>query len=680
VVKAIGVIGALLLAASMLFLAGILHDIRLRGDRNFSLVELLDSDKTERVQSGASEAARFGFALGAGGLICIVGAIGFAIARRRKVPRAGDDPSLPRPLADPLYRARKVLPYVYALLIWLGVLLAISALPSQQGKIELPELLAGIAVSIILALPFIGLVLHILPKQPVNAFYLRSFRNDRRSWPVRKAIQTALGRAYRLSGIRDPRRRMPLVLRPLAFMIFLFRYSTPKFMNLEARADWQARLWRSLGAARCALIDLSDLTPFVEEEIHLCYHCLGPERVLFLGDPSRTVAEWRADVARVLSLDHTARDFLQVTLWENSRAGRRAFREAIASFAAQLPSGPAGLKRAFSVADRVPVLPAEAVRTEARAQWAQIVVGLILAGMVWWLYNTIEPSGWTGLLWLAPLGMAAYMFFLMIVYLIDCGSLRERVIVTAYLGVYVALLGGFLAVTLLPQIHRARETAYHVVTNSNLRQIGLAMMEYANAHAGAFPGHAIYNGPKPMLSWRVALLPFLEEEDLYRQFRLDEAWDSPHNKPLLKRMPKVYALPGSRGASDSTSYQVFVSPPGSPPRAQALFVDGPGPGRPLSAIPDGASATILVVEATAPVEWTRPDDLSFGSPGTSGIPGSPLPALGRESADDFHALFCDGSAHTFDKKINPDVLRALITPAGGEYEASENFFYRLSDR
>ncbi len=100
------------------------------------------------------------------------------------------------------------------------------------------------------ALPGTFLFRSILPAPPVNALYLRSFRNDPATWPIRKAAQSALGRKFRLSGIRDPRRRWPPVIRFMHAAFFAIRCCTPKFMNLEAGTDWKARLWRSL--AKCA--------------------------------------------------------------------------------------------------------------------------------------------------------------------------------------------------------------------------------------------------------------------------------------------------------------------------------------------------------------------------------------------------------------------------------------------
>jgi Protein of unknown function (DUF1559) len=119
---------------------------------------------------------------------------------------------------------------------------------------------------------------------------------------------------------------------------------------------------------------------------------------------------------------------------------------------------------------------------------------------------------------------------------------------------------------------------------------------------------------KPLLSWRVALLPYLGREELFRQFRLDEPWDSPHNLALADQMPDVYGLPwlvDYRELPNLTCFQVFVGP-------GAAFEGSTG----ISSrdFADGVSNTILVGTAEQPVLWTKPVDLEFRADG-------PLPKL-----------------------------------------------------
>jgi RNA polymerase sigma factor (sigma-70 family) len=171
----------------------------------------------------------------------------------------------------------------------------------------------------------------------------------------------------------------------------------------------------------------------------------------------------------------------------------------------------------------------------------------------------------------------------------------------------------------------------------NLLVLALAMHNFANAD-GRFPPAAIRKDGKPLLSWRVAILPYIEQQRaLYEKFRLDEPWDSPHNKALLNQMPDVYApvirTDEPRGA---TYYQVFTGP-------GALFEDPLGPK--LERIKDGAANTILIVEAGSPVPWTKPEDVDIAK-------DKPLPPLGRLFGDGFNAAFADGSVRYLS---SPDV-------------------------
>src|SRR5215218_6347723 len=97
-------------------------------------------------------------------------------------------------------------------------------------------------------------------------------------------------------------------------MVFCLHYSSVRYMNLEARDDWLARLWRSLAEARCAFVDLGDVTSHVAVEIGLTCRAIGFERVLFLGDKSRSVAAWQELVCDQLAPLHVKPDQVRVAL------------------------------------------------------------------------------------------------------------------------------------------------------------------------------------------------------------------------------------------------------------------------------------------------------------------------------------------------------------------------------
>lgn len=204
--------------------------------------------------------------------------------------------------------------------------------------------------------------------------------------------------------------------------------------------------------------------------------------------------------------------------------------------------------------------------------------------------------------------------------------------------------------------NKARASASRMASMSNLKQLALAMHMYADTYRSTFPAHAIYSkdGATPLLSWRVAILPFLDQEQLYKKFKLDEPWDSPNNKALIPLMPKVYLDPlAPRGADPGlTNYQVFVGPKAPWDNSSK------GPSLPRT-FTDGTSNTILIAQAADPVIWTKPEDLAFD-------PTKPLPKLGINPKLGFLVAMCDGSVRWIGPKVPEQTRKAAITPAGGE--------------
>ncbi|HEY2837705.1 MAG TPA: DUF1559 domain-containing protein, partial [Pirellulales bacterium] len=190
-------------------------------------------------------------------------------------------------------------------------------------------------------------------------------------------------------------------------------------------------------------------------------------------------------------------------------------------------------------------------------------------------------------------------------------------------------------------------------TVNNLKQIGLAMHNYHDAN-NKFPPPARLDkeGKKPLLSWRVAILPYLDQQALYQEFHLDEPWDSDHNKQLIERMPDVFRSPNQTGAKETT---VYLGADGE----HGVFT-GPKPIG-MARIIDGTSNTIMVVEADdeKAVPWTKPEDLKYDVK-------KPLAGLGKMKPKAFLALFCDGSVQSVPLDIDEADLRALFTVDGKE--------------
>jgi prepilin-type processing-associated H-X9-DG protein len=230
----------------------------------------------------------------------------------------------------------------------------------------------------------------------------------------------------------------------------------------------------------------------------------------------------------------------------------------------------------------------------------------------------------------------------------------------AITGMVLGILGCFasliLPALLLPAVQAAREAARRAQCTNNLRQIGLALHNYHAAY-NAFPPAVIADKDgKPLLSWRVAILPYIERNDLYGQFHLDEPWDSPHNSALVAQMPVAFRCPSElRAGPGATSYQVYVGP-------DTLLDENHGVA--INEVTDGTANTIAVVESATPVPWTKPDGLPYHK-------GQPVVRPGSMHPGGANALFADGSVRFLKQSLSEQTLRALITRDAGEVIAPD---------
>jgi hypothetical protein len=190
--------------------------------------------------------------------------------------------------------------------------------------------------------------------------------------------------------------------------------------------------------------------------------------------------------------------------------------------------------------------------------------------------------------------------------------------------------------------------------------IGMSMLNYKSAY-----GHLPLPAARPPddrsgLSWRLMIYPYVESETDYRRFKHDEPWDSPANRQVWEGIwvPRPYApVEASRESRDSTM-RVFVGGGSVFEWDRPTYLKRPNVEQGVF-ISDNHAETILIVEATEPVLWVKPQELDYS-------PAEPLPELGHPTRNVFIAAMADGSVRPVRKTIDESVLRALITRSGGE--------------
>lgn len=215
---------------------------------------------------------------------------------------------------------------------------------------------------------------------------------------------------------------------------------------------------------------------------------------------------------------------------------------------------------------------------------------------------------------------------------------------------------------LLPAVQQVRQAARRSQSQNNVRQLILSSHNYESARQALPPAYTRDENGKKLLSWRVHILPYLKENELYEKFHLDEPWDSPHNKALISEMPPSFEHPGLDLEPGHTVYlgvageDAAFSSPGEPENGEQDRT-----GTKISDISDGTANTIMIVEANGEhaVPWTAPQD--FGMDQEDLV--SPL--VGNWSGDGIIIGHCDGSVRMLTSPTH-ELLKKMFTISGGE--------------
>lgn len=203
---------------------------------------------------------------------------------------------------------------------------------------------------------------------------------------------------------------------------------------------------------------------------------------------------------------------------------------------------------------------------------------------------------------------------------------------------------------LLPSVNKGRPSP-RTLCVSNLKQIGLALQNYHSTY-GCFPPVALLGTDgKPAHSWRVLLLPYLDYQQLYDQYRFDESWDGPHNAELAKSCPAFYRCPAH--STSGCSYLAVVGPRTAWPNDQPMK---------LARI-QNASKTIQIVEVVdSGINWLEPRDLTVRAVDQA-INGTGL-GISSKHAGGANVLYCDGSVLFLENGLSVEAVQAALDVDG----------------
>jgi len=298
---------------------------------------------------------------------------------------------------------------------------------------------------------------------------------------------------------------------------------------------------------------------------------------------------------------------------------------------------------------------------------AYLAVGLLATGfsvrrLLFWLGVAgglvgltvlFDDTGLLGGLLAVNLGLWVYAFELH--HAADLKAYRRSDWAFLSAGIYTGLLLAIGIINAMPVVASAREAARRTQCRNNMHQLAIALANYEEAY-GAYPPAVVTDAQgKPMYSWAVLLLPFIEEGPLYRKFDLTRAWDDPVNAEVVATHLGQFECPSAsfeEGHTNGTHYRMIVCP-GS--------IGGVGKSATLKDITDGTAQTLIIAECAEPVPWASPAavvDLTRGLNRPGGA--------GSKHEGGLFVAFAGVSVTWLDEDMDHMALVGLCTMAGGE--------------
>ncbi|MBI3864563.1 MAG: DUF1559 domain-containing protein [Planctomycetia bacterium] len=214
---------------------------------------------------------------------------------------------------------------------------------------------------------------------------------------------------------------------------------------------------------------------------------------------------------------------------------------------------------------------------------------------------------------------------------------------------------------LLPAVQRSSSGGRREQCKNNLKQLGLALHAYHEKYGSFPPAYFVDAHGNPAHSWRVLILPFIDQQDLYDQYRFDEPWNGPNNSRLAEKIVPLFNCPGARDKaiprSTMTSYVAVIGPATAWPGERSARLDE---------IDDGSSETLLLVEAAnSGIHWMEPRDLSVLQM-VQTINAKSGQGISSVHIGGAHVLLCDGAVRFMTENLSADSVRALLTRSAGD--------------
>ena len=227
------------------------------------------------------------------------------------------------------------------------------------------------------------------------------------------------------------------------------------------------------------------------------------------------------------------------------------------------------------------------------------------------------------------------------------------VVLAIVLGV-VVVGGVVLAFLLFPAVGAVREAANRARCNNNLKQIALALLSYESAHHHFPPADSAEKEGQPGMSWRVAILPYLDQPAIFQLYDRHQRWNSPKNRDIADWRIREYRCPSDPMGLQSreTSYVMLVGP------GTVAGLDERDRNIAYISAHAGTTSTILAVEApNSGIPWAEPRDLTVAE-----FIKRLKSRKGLNHVGGVHVAMCDGSVHFLSASISPDLLRAMANP------------------